>query len=73
MTAAIQQKQFELQSLPEGDDNKDTYNLLKSGLNIVKEKAAIFSDSKFKAAQALDAQIGMEETEKTGWRNERNG
>jgi hypothetical protein len=45
MTATIQQKEFELQSLPEGEDDNNTRNLLESELNILKEKAAILSDS----------------------------
>jgi hypothetical protein len=37
MTAAIQQKEFELQSLSEGEGNSDTRNLLESELNILKD------------------------------------
>jgi hypothetical protein len=48
MTAAIQQKEFELQSLSEGEGNSDTRNLLDAELNILKERAAIFLNSKFR-------------------------
>ena len=63
MTAAIQQKQFELQSLPEAEDKNDMRNVLESELKILKEEAAIFSDSKFKAAQALEAESGLKQDE----------
>jgi hypothetical protein len=55
----IQQKEFELQGLAEGEDSNNSHKLLESQLKILKDKAAVFSDCKFKAAQALDTQIGL--------------
>jgi hypothetical protein len=62
MTADIQQKEFELQGLAEGEDSNNTHKLLESQLKILEDKTAVFSDcklTKFKAAQALDTQIGL--------------
>ena len=47
--------------MAEDEDNNNTHKLLESELKILKEKAAVFSDCKFKAAQALDTQIGLKQ------------
>ena len=59
MNLAIQQKEFELQSLIEAEEYQDKRQALESEIKTLKEKADSFTESKFKAAQALNNEIDL--------------
>ena len=59
ITVVIQQKEFELQSLTEAEDENDKRHVLKSEIKVLKDQATRLLDSKLKAAQALDNEIGL--------------
>jgi hypothetical protein len=63
MTVEIQQKECEIQNLPESVEQNDNRNVLESELKILKEKLASFSNLKLQASLALDAEIGLKQDE----------
>jgi len=63
MTVEIQQKECEIQNLPESVEQNDNRNVLESELKILKEKLASYSNLKLQASLALDAEIGLKQDE----------
>jgi hypothetical protein len=61
ITMAIQQNEFELETMTEAEDENDKRHVLKSEIKVLNDQAKILLDSKFKAAQALDNEIGLKQ------------